>query len=306
MSSPLNNVENTGGSSPSSNSEKKREQRLRPQIQSSYFPPVQETNDQGGEYSSSNDNKEHERHRKKLIAASSWPKNENEGGPSVSSRRIREHEQPQLMSGFEFFQKDSGQASHYLSQSKEGQNSMVTGLLAPPRRAPPAQPAPPPPSQMPSPLDAGNLIGTSNGLAVGDSVPTPSQSVVQLPTVTENQHRATNGAPESDPTPKPGQPSSSSPAEAPGVGSRDTGNSPPINNSSAGDQQADVLASDDGLEDYMRLFLRLSPAGFHITNVPRFMQSDVKTPPGQIIGSVISPKMHVEAIFDKRYKNTCR
>lgn len=44
-----------------------------------------------------------------------------------------------------------------------------------------------------------------------------------------------------------------------------------------------ALNNDDGLNHTNRLFLRRSPAGFHITNVPRFMQSPLCPPPGQLL-----------------------
>tara|TARA_R110002060_G_scaffold48937_1_gene59901 strand:- start:2519 stop:3001 length:483 start_codon:yes stop_codon:yes gene_type:complete len=45
----------------------------------------------------------------------------------------------------------------------------------------------------------------------------------------------------------------------------------------------DALDNNDGLNNVTRLFLRRSPAGFHVTNVPMFMQSSLIAPRSQHI-----------------------
>ncbi|KAK0111276.1 hypothetical protein ONS95_001648 [Cadophora gregata] len=57
---------------------------------------------------------------------------------------------------------------------------------------------------------------------------------------------------------------------------------PAANGSVANTQMAGNAPNNgDGLDGATRLFLRRSPAGFHITDVSRFMQSTVKPPPSQ-------------------------
>ncbi|KAG4438603.1 hypothetical protein IFR05_005927 [Cadophora sp. M221] len=179
-------------------------------------------------------------------------------------------------------------------------DSIATGIATPP------QPDHPPPSPLVSPYDVGDLrkrlaretfedsatlntqgsmhgtmtgsAGNPNHTGIENQPPTTngSENNTRPPMETRPFQRAT-GASGNTSANNNGLSSSSIP---PGSSRVDDSYFPaaPPDNGGAANQPEDVPNFDDGLDVDMRLWLRRSPAGFHITDVARFMTSPYKAP----------------------------
>ncbi|KAH9216181.1 hypothetical protein DL95DRAFT_460468 [Leptodontidium sp. 2 PMI_412] len=185
------------------------------------------------------------------------------------------------------------------TKAEEWKDTIATGIVAPP------QPDHPPSSPLVSPHDEGNLRKRLGGQVPGDSATLNTQGSMHNtmtgsasnpnPTGIENHPPTTNRVKNNTRPPIETRPSqramdasgntlatnnrlssSTLPAGSPGVAGSYFPDYLP-DNGGAPSHREDV-PNCDGLDDDMRLWVRRSPAGFHITDVARFMNSPYTAP----------------------------